>query len=60
LPGDAGELARGDTVAARAQLRGFLLLLQTGHSGITPASVNDQAYWLLRTNAGALLVRLSR
>jgi hypothetical protein len=56
----AGELARGDTVGARAQLRGFLLLLQTGHSVNMPASVNDQAFLLLRPNAGALLVRLSR
>jgi hypothetical protein len=49
-------LARADRTGARAELRSFLSELEARHGAGLP--VSDNAYWLLKVNAGALLGRL--
>lgn len=50
LDASAAALARGDSAAANEQLRGFLRDIEAQHGGEPGQHVNDDAYWLLRTN----------
>lgn len=51
-------IERGRTDAARGQLESFLAELDARHGEPPGKHVNDDAYWLLRTNAAFLLERL--
>ena len=53
-------LGQSDGTAARAALLDFLTLLESAHSPPTgPATVGENAYWLLKTNATFLRDRIS-
>ena len=47
---------QNDSTGARAGLRAFLQELEAEH----PKHINDDAYWILKMNSGALLRRFTR
>lgn len=58
LDESAAALARGQPAAARDQLESFLAELADQHGPEPGKHVNDNAYWLLKTNVEIVLSRL--